>query len=126
VGEQLDVRSGRSSGKKDNVSVLPDNVAGALIRPTSGCLEEELKRAFSEGVDLVFGNTDVIHLVPREVPTIEIGYPSYYTHALAPAPYLGFEGALWIMDHAANAMSGRAAQRAEKIGYKTGSTSRAG
>jgi len=126
VGEQLDVRAGRSSGKKDNKTVLPENVSGALVRPTSGCLEEELKRAFAEGVDIVFGNTDVLQLVAREIPTLEIGYPSYYTHALAPAPYMGFEGALWIMDRAANAISSRAAHRAEKIGYDTGSTIRSG
>lgn len=126
VGEAIDVRAGRASGNKKSGTVLPGNVPGALVRPTSGLLEEELKRAISGGADLILGNSDVLQLVPKGFPTIEFGYPSYFTHAVAPSPFLGFAGALSLMDRVVNVLGAHAAPRASLSEYETGKTIRSG
>ncbi|MFH2204049.1 MAG: nitrogenase component 1 [Elusimicrobiota bacterium] len=87
--------------------------AKLLVRPTSGALAESLGRACAAGVDLVIGGSDVIKHVPRGVPAIELGFPSYFTHALHASPTMGFAGSLALMDRMANAMSAAASPRGE-------------
>lgn len=52
------------------------------------------------GLDLVVACNTGVKL--GHVPTFEFGYPSYFTHALAPRPFLGFAGCLAFVDTMAN------------------------
>jgi nitrogenase molybdenum-iron protein alpha/beta subunit len=77
----------------------------------------ELQRAFErllrlDDLDLVIVNSRVLRFLdslPRRLPFIELGFPSYYTHAFFESPFFGFRGALRLVERMANAMSQAAA-----------------
>ncbi|MBI3288422.1 MAG: hypothetical protein HYZ74_02755 [Elusimicrobia bacterium] len=75
-----------------------------LERPTAGRLRREWDRVRVQGVDLVIGNSDVRRMIDGECAVVELGYPSYFWHALAPQPALGFEGALALADRIVQAL----------------------
>lgn len=86
---------------------------GMLLNPS----RQEIERAFErllrlEDADLAVVNSRTLRFLeslPRRLPFIELGFPSYYTHALFDNPFLGFRGALRLLDRMANAMSQAAA-----------------
>jgi nitrogenase molybdenum-iron protein alpha/beta subunit len=63
-------------------------------RPTAGLLRREWARAREMGVNCVICNGDMRRMVDGEAAVVEFGYPSYFYHALAPHPFLGFSGCL--------------------------------
>lgn len=52
------------------------------------------------GLDLLVTSNVGVKL--GSVPIVEFGFPSYFTHALAPRPFLGFAGCLAFIDTMAN------------------------
>ena len=59
----------------------------------------------AEPVDLVVGSGAFRHLVAdRSIGYVELGFPSYLSHALAPRPYLGFQGARVLVESLLNAL----------------------
>ncbi|MFH2005140.1 MAG: nitrogenase component 1 [bacterium] len=65
---------------------------------------EELRRG--EGApDVCVVNSLAVHSLRGEssvLPFVEVGFPSYYTHALYPAPLLGFDGTLSLVTRLVN------------------------
>ncbi|HUU00741.1 MAG TPA: nitrogenase component 1 [Myxococcota bacterium] len=86
---------------------------GTLMNPS----RQELQRSFErllrlDDLDLVIVNSRVLRFLdslPRRLPFIELGFPSFYTHALFESPFLGFRGALRLVERMANAISQAAA-----------------
>jgi nitrogenase molybdenum-iron protein alpha/beta subunit len=63
-------------------------------------------------VDLVIGSSLFKYLTAdRGIPYIELGFPSYLTHVLHPRPYLGFAGALCIIESLFDAVLNRDQQQ---------------
>lgn len=63
-------------------------------------------------VDLVVGSSSFRYLaVERGVPYVELGFPSYLTHVLHPRPYLGFGGALCLVESVLGAVLARDQRR---------------
>ena len=55
---------------------------------------------------IVFTNGKLVDLVgDRDLPFLEHGYPSYFTHAVFDAPYLGYRGFLSFVDRVANRLA---------------------
>lgn len=82
-----------------------------LRRPTEGLWRRSLEEGLSKGLDLVVGPTPVVRAVRGRCAAMELGFPSYHTHAAAPQPCLGFEGCLGLAGRMLNAMGRRAARR---------------
>jgi len=76
-----------------------------LVRPTSGRLDREWERVRKEGVDLVVANSDFAARAAQEAAVVEFGFPSHRWHAFAPSPFLGYEGALFLIQRMANALA---------------------
>ncbi len=73
-------------------------------------LQQVLDDLLADGaVDLVVSNSHALvrYANPNDkrVAFMELGFPSYHTHALHDSPYLGFRGALGLVQRMANAMS---------------------
>jgi len=88
-------------------SQLPESAAGEgpapLFDPTQKALLKQLRQGRNEeGLDLLV-TCSVGTKLPR-LPVCEFGYPSYFTHALAPYPFLGFNGCLAFTTSMANAI----------------------
>ncbi len=66
---------------------------------------ETLQRLHEEQrVDLVLGTTSEAHAADTvRAGLVEVGYPSYRTHALSPRPTLGFAGTLRLVEEMVNA-----------------------
>lgn len=61
----------------------------------------------TEEVDLVLGSGLFSYLdAVRGVPYVELGFPSYLTHALFPRPYLGFNGVRCMVETIFNSLLG--------------------
>ena len=58
-----------------------------------------------EGLDLLI--TSNVGTKLGNVPTMEFGYPSYFTHALAPRPFLGFVGTAVFVENMVNTIRHR-------------------
>ena len=63
----------------------------------------------AEKIDLVVSNTnDIVSLIQRpDTALVEIGFPSYFHHALADSPYLGFTGFLAFVERLADALNSK-------------------
>ncbi len=87
------VSVGRIPETVKNISsdLLP---ASVLERPTAGLLRREWARARDLGVDCVIASGDVRRMVNGEAAFVELGYPSYFYHALDGHPFLGFQGCI--------------------------------
>lgn len=80
----------------------------AVVRVDSpfGALEALWAEQAGRGeLDLVIGTSTVRDAVPRGIPCLELGYPSFIRHALYPAPWWGFRGTLWLLDAVYNAIA---------------------
>ena len=94
---------------------LGDDVLGAQFLYNPG--QEELRKVFEklqleESLDLALCNSRVLPLLAggqQRLPFMELGFPSYYTHALYDSPFMGFSGTLRLIERMANTMSNAAA-----------------
>lgn len=90
-------RSGKAEpGRNETVDPAPEQVADL----------------FAGGdVDVVIGGGFFTQLaLDADIPCVEIGFPAYLSHAIFPKPYLGFEGARYLIDALLNALLRRDAQ----------------
>lgn len=85
---------------------------GGWVGPTEilwdfprSAFRETLQRLHEEQpVDLVIGTTSEAHAADTVgAGLVEVGYPSYRTHALTPRPTLGFAGTLRLVEEMVNA-----------------------
>lgn len=88
---------------------LAPALAGALVRPTSGALAEDMSRAAAAGAELFVGGSDALRLAPPGAAAVELGFPSRGRHSLFPAPLWGFPGALRLAELLVNALGERRA-----------------
>lgn len=82
---------------------LPPSVdrSAILFEPTQRFLVDFVPRQIREtGIDLLVSCNVGTKL--GNVPITEFGFPSYYTHALAPRPFLGFHGAAALLERMSN------------------------
>jgi len=61
-----------------------------------------------QGIDLVIGCSDTKPLAPPDAAFLEFGYPMRDVHFTGDAPFLGFRGALNLVDRISNAVGDRA------------------
>lgn len=91
---------------------------GLLHNPQKDALTGALGRYDREGeLDLVFTNSRLLRALmnaPGSIPFLELGFPSYYTHALFDRPFLGYRGVLKLVESMANTMSRVAVERAAR------------
>lgn len=83
-----------------------------IVGPTHRELAEQIGRILrTEGVDLALSNSDgLLFLLRQQTPpaVIEIGYPSYHTHVLQEAPFMGFRGTLGLVQRLSNSLAQKA------------------
>jgi len=60
------------------------------------------------GIDLIIGCSDTRQLVPPDAAFLEFGYPMRDVHYTSDAPFLGFRGALHLVDRISNVLGDRA------------------
>lgn len=78
---------------------------GLLFEPTRVRATEHLGKPVESGeVDLLVTNSLGVHHMAGRTPVVELGYPSFFTHALFDRPFLGYRGALSLADRMANAL----------------------
>ena len=91
---------------------------GLLHNPQKDALAGALGRHDRAGeLDLVLTNSRLLMALmnaPGSIPFLEIGFPSYYTHALFERPFLGYRGVLKLVESMANTMSRVAVERAAR------------
>jgi hypothetical protein len=85
-----------------------------LLFPTRQQLEETCRDAIEAGrLDCVVTNS--AGALVDDVAVVEVGFPSYYTHALSERPFLGFEGFLATVDTMANSIRRQEALAARRM-----------
>ena len=94
----------------ESISTLSGRVA---VDPSFPAWEELLFEAAQGGVQMVVGSgLSEVAAHKAGVDLVELGFPSANTHFLTPAPYLGYQGFLRIVERIANTYSqGDARQR---------------
>src|SRR5262249_13603471 len=82
-----------------------------LFSPKHDALSAEFRRCVEAEIDLVLGNTELrnhwlggAHGTKRTPVFGEFGFPSFFDHALADRPFLGFRGWIGFVDRMANAL----------------------
>jgi nitrogenase molybdenum-iron protein alpha/beta subunit len=80
----------------------PENTPpNTYFDPTQKVVVKSVKeQRESHGLDLLVASNVGTKL--GSVPIFEFGYPSYFTHALVPRPFLGFQGCVTLIDSMAN------------------------
>ena len=81
--------------------------APVLFEPTMDAVYETLERLQKQGcLDICIGGTLFLSIVKAlNVPLLEFGFPSYYTHHFVGLPYLGYQGFLGLVERFANTMA---------------------
>lgn len=84
-----------------------DTLPPVIFEPKQHAIKKEFERL--SGLDLLLCNTELAQWsrVSTNSPgtaVIEFGFPSFFSHALSPRPYLGFKGWLCFVDRMANAL----------------------
>ncbi len=74
------------------------------------------KLSKSGGVDLIISNTDGLSITKPEIPRLEFGFPSIWTHSLSDEPFLGFNGFLSFIDRMSKALTARKQREAWAAG----------
>jgi nitrogenase molybdenum-iron protein alpha/beta subunit len=78
-----------------------DSTPNTYFDPTQKVVVKSVKEQMEiHGLDLIVSSNVGTKL--GSVPIFEFGYPSYFTHALVPRPFLGFQGCLTLIDSMAN------------------------
>ncbi|MDF1564792.1 MAG: nitrogenase component 1 [Deltaproteobacteria bacterium] len=74
-----------------------------IVGPRQMAMSRQLSEAMNRlGVDLLVANSEGANVGP-EIASVELGFPSIYTHALYDRPFLGFQGFLAFVDSWTNA-----------------------
>jgi nitrogenase molybdenum-iron protein alpha/beta subunit len=87
-----------------------DHFPTPLFSLKQRALFAEIDRLLEDGVDLVMCNTEMrttlsrICAGRRAPASLEFGFPSFFDHALADRPFLGFRGWISFVDRMANAL----------------------
>lgn len=91
-----------------------DTYPEPIFSPKMRALTAELDRLAAEGLDLLICNTELrlAHANLQRVrpakggpaAALEFGFPSFFDHALADRPFLGFRGWIAFVDRMANAL----------------------
>jgi nitrogenase molybdenum-iron protein alpha/beta subunit len=97
-----------SSVTGDARDSAPDSVL--LLNPSpeelGACLQEACQH---ERLDLIVTNSHALlshaGLGEGQLPFLELGFPSFYSHALYDRPWMGFNGVLQLVSRIANAFS---------------------
>jgi nitrogenase molybdenum-iron protein alpha/beta subunit len=80
-----------------------------LINPEADALSGPLSRLGREDyLHLAWVNSRLLKVLsysPLKIPMLELGFPSYYTHAFLDCPYLGYRGVLKLVERMVNALS---------------------
>jgi nitrogenase molybdenum-iron protein alpha/beta subunit len=78
-----------------------------LVDPDHLGLRDRLEAlAGGGGLDLIIGNSFKRGLLRgRQIPLLELGFPSFFHHCFHPSPYLGFEGAACLLSRIYNLLS---------------------
>ncbi len=107
------------TGRRRHAEVSAGDGVPVLYEP--GAASEELLRLLSRPADVLVGATIPMgELYDEGVPVVEVGFPSYWQHALSRRPYLGYEGFLSVVDRMADALAGRIrASSVERITAKS-------
>lgn len=92
------------TARADHTPDLAQRLPSVAFEPTRARFMELLEPLRRDAVDLVVTNSTGCSLMAGSTPVMEFGFPSYFTHALYPRPFLGFEGALAFADSMANAL----------------------
>jgi nitrogenase molybdenum-iron protein alpha/beta subunit len=77
---------------------VPLAAAETMYEPGTMTLKGKLRSMQAESkIDILIANSEICALADSSTPILEFGFPSYYSHALARVPYLGFAGAAaWV------------------------------
>lgn len=83
--------------KKRFIQPYLDNV---IFEPTiNEIIERSLKLAKDKNIDLYIGNSDMsTYFIGSGKATLEIGFPSYFSHSIYEEPYIGFNGFISILN----------------------------
>jgi len=73
--------------------------------PLAALGPERLAEAGLERGDLAIANAELAHGRLRRLAVVDFGVPSYFHHALAESPFLGFEGALRLVERMTGALA---------------------
>ena len=74
--------------------------------PTPRQAKDKIAQLMSESlIDFVIGNTMRVASRTGGMAIIEFGFPSHFTHYLTPAPYMGYNGVLGLVERIANRMA---------------------
>lgn len=85
-----------------------------LLFPTRERLEASCRELIDQGsLDCVVTNSSGALL--EDVAVVELGFPSYFTHALYERPFMGFGGFLATVDTMANSIRRHEARRARRV-----------
>lgn len=106
-GVGLEVHTAASTGS-DRPTPVGHEV---LVKPTRSALHAAVSRLRAAGgLDLAVVSSlglPVLAEPAGAMPVVELGFPSYHTHFLYPAPCLGFAGTLHLVSRLANAIGQR-------------------
>jgi nitrogenase molybdenum-iron protein alpha/beta subunit len=88
-----------------------DGFPEPLFSPKHRAIAAEVEKLLATRTDLLLGNTELRdHLRsggPDGPAFLEFGFPSFFDHALADRPFLGFRGWIAFVDRMANALMSR-------------------
>ncbi|MBI4678953.1 MAG: hypothetical protein HY748_15345 [Elusimicrobia bacterium] len=73
----------------------------AWFEPEAKAVRKRWNDKFWSGVDLLVATTQLLEIVKPATGWLEMGYPSYLTHAPLEDPFLGFQGCLGFLSKAA-------------------------
>lgn len=91
-------------GDEAYISRLP---VAPVFMPTIAQVTETLRPLReSDGLDLCIGDSLFLSFAKQfDTPCVEMGFPSYFTHHLTPAPFLGYVGMRGFVERLANAIA---------------------
>lgn len=95
------------TGRAGHAPHLEERAAelGILFEPTRAAMHEHLGRPLHLGrIDLLVTSSVGAGFMASRTPVVELGYPSFFTHALYDRPFLGYDGTLAFVDRMANAL----------------------
>ena len=90
----------------EDLSEDSDTFPEPLFSPKQRAILAEQQRLSAMGTDLVLCNTELRQYFERGggLRCLEFGFPSFFDHALADRPFLGFRGWIAFVDRVANAL----------------------
>lgn len=93
------------------------DLPNAFYEPRITQFKEGWAKHLANGeADILIANTDALSITKPDIPWLEFGFPSIWTHSLAEEPFLGFNGFLTFAGRLAKAMTSKKQREAWKIG----------